>query len=158
MKKNNPFPFYLKAGIIAKNGGAEFNPYLFEKQLIEKVDRQIRIFEHTEVTEIVKLKNGYKVITNYGIEIKCKKIICTTGYNTALFAKKELCTKFVSYTITSEKLKVKLWQNRELLQDNSTPYHYMRLSDDNRLIIGGEDTILKGDKIKNKKAGKNIKN
>lgn len=29
MKKNNPFPFYLKAGIIAKNGGAEFNPYLF---------------------------------------------------------------------------------------------------------------------------------
>ena len=156
-EKNNPFPFFLRAGIIAKNGGAEFNPYLFEKQLIENVDKKIRIFEHTEATEIIKLKDSYKLITNYGIEIKFKKIICTTGYNTALFTKKELCTKFVSYTITSEKLKDKLWQNCELLQDNSTPYHYMRLSDDNRLIIGGEDTLLKGDKIKGKKAEKKYK-
>lgn len=79
----------MRAGIIAKNGGAEFNPYLFEKQLIENVDKKIRIFEHTEATEIIKLKDIYKVITNYGIEIKCKKIICTTGYNTALFTKKK---------------------------------------------------------------------
>ena len=32
---NNPFPFYIEAGIVAKNGGAEFNPYLFEKDLFD---------------------------------------------------------------------------------------------------------------------------
>lgn len=43
------------------------------------------------------------------------------------------------------------------MQDNSNPYHYLRLSYDNRLIIGGEDVLFKGKVIKDKVASKKYK-
>src|SRR5574344_2281324 len=38
-ESNNSFSFDIKAGIYCENGGAEFNPYLFTKQLIEKAKK-----------------------------------------------------------------------------------------------------------------------
>lgn len=141
-EENNPFPFLVKSALLSKNGGAEFNPYLFEKQLIDFLDSKIGIYENTEAKEIIETYYGFKVITNYGKEIKCKYLVCSTGYNSHIFTKKRLCEKFVSYTIVSKPLSHNLW-DRTLLQDNSQPYHYLRLSPDNRLIIGGEDIPLK---------------
>lgn len=152
--KNNPYPFYIEAGILAKNGGAEFNPYLFEKILVDNISKDINIYENTEATKIIKTNKGFRVITNYGIEIECENIICSTGYNTKLFTEKKLCEKLISYTIVTTPLKKPLWKNRELLQDNSDPYHYMRLSNDNRLILGGEDIPFKNSTIKEKVAKK----
>lgn len=137
--------------MLAKNGGAEFNPYLFEKQLIDYIKNKIKIFENTEAKQIIKKDDMFEIITNYGVKINCKYLICCTGYNSSLFTNKKLCEKYISYTIVTEPLKKKLW-NGELLQDNSDPYHYLRLSPDNRLIIGGEDILFKGDFIKDKDA------
>ena len=150
---HNPFPFSLKTGLLAKNGGAEFNPYLFEKQLIDYIKNKIKIFENTEAKQVIKKDDMFEIITNYGVKINCKYLICCTGYNSSLFTNKKLCEKYISYTIVTEPLKKKLW-NGELLQDNSDPYHYLRLSPNNRLIIGGEDILFKGDFIKDKDAVK----
>lgn len=153
-KENNPYEFNFEVGLLAKNGGAEFNSYLFTKQLIENRHKKFsKVFEHTEATEIIKLENGFKVITNYGIEICCKKIICATGYNTKLFTEQKLCDKFVSYTIVTQPLK-NINLSNALLQDNADPYHYIRLSHDNRLIVGGEDIPFKNDTIKENVAQK----
>jgi glycine/D-amino acid oxidase-like deaminating enzyme len=48
-ESNNPFPFKIKKGLFCKEGGCEFNPYLFTKQMIENSKNQKQIFENTEI-------------------------------------------------------------------------------------------------------------
>ena len=151
---SNPFPFEVKSGIIAKNGGAEFNPYLFEKQLIEYIKSKIPIFENTALVKIEGGDGNFIVTTNYGVKIHCKHIICCTGYDTRDFTAREFCEKFISFTIVSQCFDRPLWASRALLQDDGSPYHYMRLSPDNRLIIGGEDVAFKHGKFDVKVADK----
>lgn len=158
-EENNPFPFELKAGIYCENGGAEFNPYLFTKQMIENSKNQARIFEHTEASHIIYLPDDkVKVITNYGIEIICNKIICSTGYNTSLFTKQQLCDKTITYSIVTNPIKDFTWKDKTMIQDNAEPYHYIRFSHDNRLIIGGEDIPFKNNIIKKNVSDKKYQN
>ncbi len=152
--ENNPFSFPLEAGIYAKNGGAEFNSYLFTKQMLENSNTlHSRIFENTKAIKIIKISSGLnKVLTNYGCEITCKKIIASTGYNTSLFTDKKLCEKLITYSVVTNPLKNFTWKNKTLLQDNSDPYHYLRLTHDNRILVGGGDIPFKKDFIDEKKA------
>lgn len=159
LQENNPFPFKIEAGLLAKDKGAQFNPYLFTKQLIEKSKNQNKIFENTEAIKIEKLTNGkMKVVLRYGFEIICDKIICSTGYNTTLFTHDKLCEKLITYSIVTNVIKNFSWEDKAMLQDNSDPYHYIRLTDDNRLVIGGEDIAFKNDIMKEKKAKKKYQN
>lgn len=139
-RENNTLSFEFESGIFCKNGGAEFNPYLFTKQLAEYSVRQgLRIYENTECVDITYRPNNVMVTTSFGNTINCKKIICATGYNTEIFSKKPLCELHTSYSVVTSKLPGFSWNSRALLHDNSDPYHYIRLLDGDRIIIGGED-------------------
>lgn len=154
-KQNNKFNFDIKAGLYCPDGGAEFNPYLFTKQMIDDSCRfGGKIYENTEAIKIEYGEEYATVYTNYGNKIRCNTIICATGYNTKLFTSKRLCDKYVSYTIVTSPIENFEWFNRALLHDNSDPYHYIRLSPDNRIIIGGEDIPFKNDTIKEEDAKK----
>lgn len=151
---NNPFPFEIKSGIYCKNGGCEFNPYLFAKQMIENSQNQAKIFENTKIEELIKQKDGYLAITNFGEKIKCKKILIATGFNWEILNKSDLCYRFVSYSIVTEPLQDFTWYNHAMMHDATTPYHYFRILPDNRIIFGGEDTKFKQKPINEKKANK----
>ncbi len=142
-KENNPFNFDFQAGLFCQDGGAEFNPYLFAKQLIENSTNQKNLFENTEISTINKTENGFIASTNFHEKIFCKKIIFATGYNFELFKPPTICTNNISYTIVTKPVpNLKILQNT-LLQDDKKPYHYLRLLPDNRIIFGGEDTKFK---------------
>lgn len=153
-EKNNPFPFEIKKGIFAQNGGCEFNPYLFEKMMIENSENQQNIFENTNIKNISKDNFGFVVQTNYGEKIYCKKIVIATGFNWEILNKDDLCERFVTYSIVTNKLKDFGWYKNALVHDATTPYHYMRLLPDNRIIFGGEDTLYKNKSIDEKLATK----
>ncbi len=139
-EENNPFPFKIKAGIFCKNGGAEFNPYLFCKQMIETSYNQSKIFENTEIDSIYKEDDKIIAKTNFGNKITCKKIIISTGFNETLTPQKNLSEKFISYSIVTNPIDNFDWYDKCLIQDFKDPYHYLRLLPDNRIIFGGEDT------------------
>lgn len=148
---NNPFQFPIKAGLYAPKGGGDFNPYLFCQQMVEVgVELGGKIYENTLAKEIVYTSNGVKIITNYGIEINAKKLICATGYNTKLFTNKKLCDKFITYTIVTSPIKNFEWYNNALMQDALKPYHYIKLTKDNRIVLGGEDIKFWFDTINDK--------
>lgn len=151
------FPFKFKAGLYCKNGGAEFNPYLFCKQLIENSCNQNNLYENTEITNIKKCDGGYIAQTEYGEKIYCNKIIFSTGYNFELTKKPEIIKQNVSYSIVTNPLPNLNIPHKTLIQDDASPYHYLRTIDDGRIIFGGEDNALKCKGIKEKTAQKKYK-
>lgn len=142
-KENNPFNFELSCGLYAEDGGAELDPYLFTKQLIESSTNQKSIFENTKINKIIKKNNEYICETSFKNTITTKNVILATGFNFDLVKNNKLCTKYTSYTIVTNPLPELKWFNMALIQDSLSPYHYLRFLPDNRIIFGGEDTILK---------------
>jgi len=153
-EEDNPFPFYMKVGLYCKEAGAECNPYLFEKQMIENSKNQSRIFENTNIAYIQRIGEKLVATTNYTNKIVCNKIIGATGFDFSLFTNADLCDKFVTYTIVTEPIPSLKWKNNALVQDYLDPYHYMRILPDNRLILGGEDTSFTDGPIDEKLAEK----
>lgn len=152
-KDNNPFPFDIQAGLYAPNGGAEFNAYLFCKQLIENSKNQDKIFENTDIETIEKQGDYYISTTSYGQTIKSKKIIISTGFNWEAIKRDDLCDRFITYSIVTNPLNID-WKKEALMQDTQKPYHYFRLLPDKRIIFGGEDTVYSKGEIKDSKAVK----
>ena len=153
-KNNKLFPFDIENGILAEDGGAEFNPYLFEKQMIENSKNQNQIFENTKIEKLEKITQGYIASTNFGEKIYCKKIVIATGFNWELLQRTDLCERFTSYSVVTAPIKNISWYKNALVHDCEEPYHYMRILPDKRIIFGGEDTLLKQKSVSEKLANK----
>lgn len=156
-EENNPFPFDVRTGILAPDGGAEFNAYLFTKQLIEASSNQSKIYENTKVSEVQLIDGKYNVLTSYGERVITDKIVYATGFNFEQMPSEKLCERFVTYTIVTKPIDGLEWQDNALMQDCAKPYHYFRLLPDNRIVFGGEDTPYKDDIIDEKLAEKKYK-
>ena len=138
--KSSPYTFPLKYGVLAKNGGAEIDPYKFTRQLLNiSSNNGVKIYENTEARKINYFDDYIEVETSYGYKIKCKKIIVATGYNTDLFTSKHFATKYTTFNLVTKPLNEEPWNNKVLIRNTSDPYNYLRSTPDNRIIIGGAD-------------------
>lgn len=142
-RKTNPFPFPISCGIYDKNGGAELNPYLFCKQLIENSQNQDKIFENTSFDSFMQKDEKFIVNTCYNHKIYANKIIFCTGFDLDLFQEELLMQRFVTYSIVTNPQKNITWKNNATIHDNEQPYHYLRKLPDGRIIFGGEDVSFK---------------
>ncbi|MGL4772476.1 MAG: NAD(P)/FAD-dependent oxidoreductase [Clostridium sp.] len=140
-ENNNPYGFDLKAGLISKGGGAQFDPYKFTHSLLDEcVKKGLKIFENTEVVNVKYEGEGVEVETIYGHKVAGKIVLVATGFNTGLFTKREFGIKTTTFNIAT-----KPTNNLEekyktiIIRDNVDPYNYIRTTEDNRIIIGGED-------------------
>ncbi|WP_394903365.1 NAD(P)/FAD-dependent oxidoreductase [Clostridium butyricum] len=140
-ENNNTYGCDIKAGIISKNGGAELDPYKYTHQLLKvALNNGASVYENTEVIDLIHNDNYIDVITEYGYTVKAKKVIVATGYNTKLFSNRNFATKTTTFNIVTKSLSnLESWNDRILIRDNCNPYHYLRTTVDNRIIIGGED-------------------
>lgn len=154
-ESNNPFSFDLKAGVYCNNGGAQFDPYKYTHELLDiSLKKGVRVYENTEVTSVNYENNGVLVDTTYGYKVKGKIVIVATGYNTGLFSKRNFGTKTTTFNLATKPVSnFSGWYKRALIRDNNSPYNYYRTTEDNRIIIGGEDIRFVPD-IFNEKAAK----
>lgn len=138
---SNPFEFPIKAGILSKQGGAVLDPFKFTHELLAHVEKNGgEIYENTCINSIIYHENYVEAITEYDYRINCKHIVCATGYDISLFTHKPYGTKYVTYNIVTNPLVNFDPQLKEVvIRDNCSPYNYLRMTKDNRLILGGED-------------------
>lgn len=138
---NNTFGFDVKAGIIAKDGGAEIDPFKYTHNLLEVVtDLGGRVYENSEAVKATYFEDYVEVESVYGHKVKAKKIIVATGYNTRQFTARNFAQKSTTYNIVTKPVKkICGWKDNVLIRDNEKVYNYLRTTPDNRLIIGGED-------------------
>ncbi len=153
-EENNPYPFKFKLGLYNEDGGAEVNPYLFTKQMIEKAVNQKQIYENTRIDTLTYNNDRFEVITTFGNKIMCNKVILATGFDFSLMNEKDLCERVISYSIVTKEIEGIDWEKSTRIQDDKEPYHYLRVLPDNRLIYGGEDSPYKVETIDNSLAEK----
>ena len=140
-EEDNPFSFDLKAGLYSNNGGAEIDPYKFTHELLKAaMNKGLRVYENTEVTNVKYKEDGVEVQTRYDYKVKGKVVIAATGYNTNLFSDRNFGTTTTTFNIATKPVKnFDGYYNKVLIRDNKVPYNYIRTTSDDRLIIGGED-------------------
>lgn len=146
-ENTNKYDFDLKAGIISKNGGAEFDPYKYTHHLLDvALSDGASVYENTEAIDIIHYDNYIEVITEYGYKVKAKKVIVATGYNTKLFTNRNFGTRTITFNVVTKPVSnLNGWNDKILIRDDCDPYNYLRTTVDNRLIIGGEDVDFTAD-------------
>ena len=140
-QSSNPFSFDVKAGLLSKDGGAQFDPFRFTHQLLRvSCDKGLKVYENTEVINVTYNESDVVAETVYGHKVRGKIIIVATGYNTKLFTKREFGTKTTAFNLATKPISnlEEIYKNI-ICRDTEVPYNYFRTTNDNRIIIGGED-------------------
>lgn len=136
--ENNSLPFPVDTGIYCEDGGCEFDPYLFTKQMIDASSNQQNTYENTCVVDLTRINDKWVCTTSYGQTITYKYVIISTGFQWDWLGE-DLCERFLTYTIVTNPQPKIAWKDNALVQDSSEPYHYMRKLPDDRIIFGGDD-------------------
>lgn len=131
-------------GAILSATAASVDAYKLAHELISlNVSRGMRVYDQTEVKHMNTTATGVKIATQNNCKIYCDNIIVCTGYESTKLLKEKIANLFYTYAIVSEKnveLPEKL--NEIIVWDTGSPYLYMRCTDDDRLLIGGEDSTF----------------
>ena len=152
------FGFSSPAAILSEQGGTT-DPYLFAHALLKaSIKKGLQVFDRTVIARIEYKKKGVELITEKGHIITVNKIVNATGYEITEFLEKKIVKLQSTYALASEHIQspIPAWKDKTLLWNTADPYLYMRLTTDNRIIIGGRDedfySPLKRDKLIKKKS------
>lgn len=106
--------------------------------------KQLKVFSHTEITEYKKKGEIVELTTKDGYKITCKHLIIAAGFEARTFLPKPVMKLTSTYAIISEPIEEELlWQNRSLIWETKDPYLYIRTTNNNRIMVGGEDEDFK---------------
>ena len=131
-------------GAIRSHGNAQCDPVRATAALLRSASRNgAHIFEASRATRIEPTRDGVIVRTPRG-SISAIRVIIATGYATREF--RPLAARFRmkhTYVLATARLsrrqRQRLGLDEVLLWDTARPYHYARWTDDNRLLLGGND-------------------
>ena len=127
-------------GILSKHGGSIDAFSLCHDLLHFNVKKGLRVFDKTSVTDVKYEEKGIQVITDDKHVISAKKIIYCNGFESTEIIKEKIVDLLSTYALVSEQTE-KLPKNldKTLVWNTAQPYLYLRTTDDNRLLVGGED-------------------
>lgn len=127
-------------GILSAQGGS-IDAFCLAHELLQyNQKRGLAIYDKTDLVKKEHAKNGVNLTTEYGNIIKTKKVIYCTGFESTEMIKDKFVDLLSTYAIVGEVSEDDHSHLSETLFWNTAdPYIYMRTTDDNRILIGGED-------------------
>lgn len=127
-------------GILSEQGGSIDAFCLAHDILHYNYKKGLQIFDKTDIIKFEYRKNGVTATTDYGNTIKAKKVIFCNGFESTEIIKDKFVNLLSTYAIVGEQNEKDHTELNDLLVWNTAePYIYMRTTDDNRILIGGED-------------------
>lgn len=152
------FGFSAPSAILSTQG-ASTDAYMFTHALLQySIKKGLAVFDRTVVTNIEYTKHGAVIKLGNGFNIDTNKIVNASGYEISEFIDQKIVKLNSTYAIASENIQshVPVWKDRVLLWNTADPYLYMRLTLDNRVIVGGRDegfyNTLRRDRLIKKKS------
>ncbi len=135
----------IYGGIISKQGGSIDAFRLAHDILAFNRKRGLAIYDKTDIKNTVYNRSGVTVTTEYGNTIRADKIIYCNGFESVEIIKDKFVKLLSTYAIVGERYEDDQSYLNDILIWNTVVriyiyiYIYMRTTDDNRLLIGGED-------------------
>ena len=129
-------------GALKNNEAAQMDCYKAATELLKThlEKEELKLFSHTEIVKWKSTKNGYELLSGNGKTIKCKYLVVAAGYESGKFLPEKVMDLNSTYALISKPVGEKgLWPEKSLIWETKTPYFYMRTTNDNRMVIGGED-------------------
>jgi glycine/D-amino acid oxidase-like deaminating enzyme len=120
---------------------AEVDPYLMAHALLRRVsDMGGRVHARTELLGFSGVRNGVRAETSDGAIIVCKHLIFAAGYESQSWLEQRVARNHSSYAFVSEPMPGGLAElDNTLIWESARPYFYLRRTEDERLLVGGED-------------------
>jgi len=127
-------------GILSGQGGSIDGFCLAHEILKFNHERGLAIYDKTDLVKAEYTRRGVRVTTDYGNVIKAKTVIYCSGYESSEIIKDKFVDLLSTYAIVGEVSEHDLSHlNDTLFWNTADPYLYLRTTDDNRVLIGGED-------------------
>ena len=127
-------------GILSEQGGSIDAFCLAHDILNYNYKKGLQVFDKTDIIKFDYKKNGVTATTEFGNKIKAKKVIFCNGFESTEIIKDDFVNLLSTYAIVGEQNEKNHKELNDLLVWNTAePYIYMRTTDDNRVLIGGED-------------------
>jgi glycine/D-amino acid oxidase-like deaminating enzyme len=129
-----------KAAILSQKG-ATINAYTLTHALLQHSLRKgLQVFDRSKITS-VNYGGQVELRTAEGWQICCEKMVNASGFEIIDFISKGIVDLYCTYAVVSENAAEKdaLWKDRIMIWNTDDPYLYLRLTKDNRVLIGGRD-------------------
>lgn len=132
-------------GAILSETGAATDVFQLVRCLVEHSIKYngLRVFDHAELLNVHYFPNHCEAELTGGVHVKTRKIIYATGYESQAMLRDKVVDLISTFTFISEPLKIPANVKHTLFWDTEDPYLYMRATDDNRILVGGEDEQFK---------------
>ena len=135
--------FHIKhsySGILSEQGGDIDAFKLAHDILAYNYEKGLKIFDKTDIKKVTYKQNGVSILTEHGTTITAKKIIYCNGFESTEIIKDKFVKLLSTFAIVGERFEDDQSHiNNTLFWNTAEPYMYMRTTDDNRLLIGGEN-------------------
>lgn len=129
-------------GGILSSTAASVDAYKLAHELIKNnTQKGLKVYDQVEIKEIHHKTNGIVISLANGHQIKGKKIIYCTGYETVKMFQEPIADLHTTFAcVSEEEIHINSKLNHLLVWNTRDPYLYLRTTDDGRLLIGGADS------------------
>ncbi|HSZ32782.1 MAG TPA: FAD-dependent oxidoreductase [Puia sp.] len=127
---------------ILSREGATINAYAFTHALLQySIQKGLRVYDRTKIKSIKYNSENVELTAEDGYKVSSGKLINASGFEIVNFISKDIVDLYCTYAVISENAteKKELWKDGTMIWNTDDPYLYMRLTKDNRIIIGGRD-------------------
>jgi len=104
------------------------------------VDNGARLFAPVDVRDIETLKTRTLAHTSDGPTIRARIVVLATGYEFPRLVPMRRHRIITTWAFATRPQPRKLWPEQCLIWEASSPYLYLRTTEDGRVICGGEDS------------------
>lgn len=140
-----------RLGALWNNSSAQMDCYKAAIGLLNhhQDKHALKLFPYTEIVGYKRHETGFIVDTQKGFTVSCKYMVIAAGFEAGRFLPKKVMKLISTYALVSEPLAPEqLWPERCLIWETRQPYFYMRTTDDNRIMMGGEDVPFKNAQLR----------
>lgn len=126
---------------ISTAQAASCDPYLLAHGLLANaVANGAKVFDRTNVSKFTCTTESVTLATDRGPRIIAKTAIIATGYEAQSMLKQRIVNLDNTYALVSQPIvDFGSWSPDWMMWEAKEPYLYLRITGDNRLLVGGED-------------------
>ena len=108
--------------------------------LARALTRGARLYARTEITDYETRADGVTLHTRRGHRVVADTIVFAQGYESPPSIRNDLVELTSSFALVTEPVEsFGPWEDRCLVWESARPYHYMRTTAEDRILIGGVD-------------------